>query len=522
MASWFSAEFYALIAPGTPGGIKIKQLKKYLAVILGTAILMVFTICAATLYQSYRQTRMAAVSNASNVTLVAQRAISRNIEILSLSLDTLAYRYQHPLSGRPLTPSQRYAYLFGSTANASHITVMAIIDANGNVRASSRGPAAQTVVNYADRAYFTVHRDRPDQGLFISRPIQASLGNELPVVVLSKRLSGEDGHFDGIVVMALDLAYFRDLFMGLSLGDDGVISLYSDDGVAYMRVPYKASIIGRNVGDTANFQRLKSMLAEDDGNFFARATADGVKRLYTFRRIPGSPLVVFVGRSEESIFDNWYETLYAVLLSLGAFAILAGVLLLHVRQELRKRVAAEKQLEELARTDGLTGLLNRRALDEALVATWERCRRNPTASFSVLFIDVDYFKAYNDTYGHEMGDAVLQEVAAALKENLPRHTDWAGRYGGEEFVVLLEQTDEHGALLMAQRLCEAVYSRLIVHSASPLRVLTVSVGVSTLRRERHQRVEDVLNAADEALYLAKSAGRNRVFFAHPDMGGVAR
>ncbi|HCF4815155.1 TPA: GGDEF domain-containing protein, partial [Pseudomonas aeruginosa] len=92
----------------------------------------------------------------------------------------------------------------------------------------------------------------------------------------------------------------------------------------------------------------------------------------------------------------------------------------------------------------------------------------------------------------------------------PRHTDCAGRYGGEEFVVLLELTDAEGARLMAQRLCDAVYSRLIVHAASPLRVLTISVGVATLQRGLHHRVEDVLNAADAALYRAKRDGRNTV------------
>ncbi|MFX5562628.1 hypothetical protein ABTD73_19445, partial [Acinetobacter baumannii] len=86
--------------------------------------------------------------------------------------------------------------------------------------------------NYGDRAYFTAHRDADNVGLYVSRPIQASLGNELQVVVLSKRLFNDDGSFGGVVVMALDLAYFRDLFEGLSLGADGVISLYSDDGVA--------------------------------------------------------------------------------------------------------------------------------------------------------------------------------------------------------------------------------------------------------------------------------------------------
>jgi predicted signal transduction protein with EAL and GGDEF domain len=105
------------------------------------------------------------------------------------------------------------------------------------------------------------------------------------------------------------------------------------------------------------------------------------------------------------------QDLYAVILSLFIFALLSAYLLSHVRQELRRRVAIEKRLEELALTDGLTGLLNRRALDEALQATWERCRRNLNSTFSVLFIDVDYFKLYNDSYGHKLGDEVLREVA---------------------------------------------------------------------------------------------------------------
>lgn len=498
---------------GKAGGNKIKQLKKYLVVVLGIAMLMVIAMCASTLYQSYRQTRLAAVDNAGNVTLIAQRAISRNMEVLSLSLDTLAYRYQHPLGAGRLNDAQRYAYLFGSTANVSHISVMAIIDAHGRVQASSRRRQGDAAPNYADRAYFTVHRDSANAGLYVSKPILANLpnlGNDVRVVVLSKRLFNEDGSFAGIVVMALNLSYFRELFEGLSLGADGVISLYSDDGVAYMRIPFNEQIIGRDLSGSSNFQRIQSALRHEEGSFFARANSDGVERLYTFRRIPDSPLIVFVGYAEQAIFKNWRKTLYAVIISLFIFALLSAYLLSHVRQELRRRVAIERRLEELAQTDGLTGLLNRRALDEALQATWERCRRNLNSTFSVLFIDVDYFKPYNDTYGHKLGDGVLQEVAKTISDNLPRHTDCAGRYGGEEFVVLLELTDTEGARLMAQRLCDAVYSRLIVHASSPLRVVTISVGVATLQRAHHHRVEDVLNAADAALYRAKRDGRNAV------------
>jgi type II secretory pathway pseudopilin PulG len=148
---------------GICGGTKIKQLKKYLVVVLGIAMLMVVAMCASTLYQSYRQTRLSAVANAGNVTLISQRAISRNLEVLSLALDTLAYRYQHPISGRRLDDAQRYAYLFGSAASVSHISVMAVHRPQGwywPVRAGVREPAP----NYGDRAYFTAHRDSANVG----------------------------------------------------------------------------------------------------------------------------------------------------------------------------------------------------------------------------------------------------------------------------------------------------------------------------------------------------------------------
>lgn len=469
---------------------------------------MVVAICGSTLYQGYHQTSLAAVNNAKNVTLVAQRAISRNLEILTLSLDTLAYRYQHPLPARALQESQLQAYLFGGTANASHITVMAVLDAEGKVKASSRRRAGDTSPVYADRTYFTVHRDSPDVGLYISHPIAANLGNELKVVVLSKRLTRLNGSFDGVVVMALDLAYFRELFSGLALGPEGVISLYSDTGVAYMRLPYEESIIGRDLSASDGYRRIKSMLSKDEGSFFSHSNHDSVNRLYTFRRVPKTSLLVFVGYAESTILKDWYETFYSVLLSLAVFTAVCALLLSNIRNEFRKRVSVETKLNEQVRTDGLTGLLNRRALDEILHAVWERCQRNDAATFSLLFIDVDYFKLFNDTYGHKAGDNALREVALILSKHLPRSIDCAGRYGGEEFVVLLEETPEDGAMLVAKRLCDAIRASRIEHLSSPLQTLTASIGVATFRRNKHNRVEDVVNAADGALYRAKHSGRN--------------
>jgi hypothetical protein len=162
---------------GICGGKKIKQLKKYLVVVLGIAMLMVVAMCASTLYQSYRQTRLSAVANAGNVTLISQRAISRNLEVLSLSLDTLAYRYQHPISGRawmmpsamPICSAARPASAISGHGRASAPRA-GYWPARAGVRAT-RAQLRPCLFHGASR--FSQRR------LYVSRPIQANLGNEL-------------------------------------------------------------------------------------------------------------------------------------------------------------------------------------------------------------------------------------------------------------------------------------------------------------------------------------------------------
>ncbi|MCA1326110.1 diguanylate cyclase [Herbaspirillum sp. alder98] len=452
---------------------------------------------------------MAATENAQNVTVIAQRAISRNLEILSLSLDTLAYRYREPLNHR-LSEDQRRVFLFESAPSVSHIVVMAVLGADGKPRASSLTRSNQFTRTYADRPYFTAHRDSPDLGLFISQPIRASLGNELPIIVLSKRLQKADGSFDGVVLMALDLAYFRDLFANLALGPEGVMSLYSDQGVVYMRMPYKDAVIGSDLGVTSDFQRTRAHFAAHQGSFLARSRQDGVQRLYTFTRVPHTQLMVFVGNADAAIYKEWYESFYSTLFVLAAFGCVCAVLYKRLRQEFHARAAIERQLTQLARTDTLTGLLNRRAIDELLGAAWGRHQQHPAGGFCILFIDIDYFKLYNDTYGHKAGDAALRAVAQSAAGALARSSDHAARYGGEEFIVLLGDTDQEGALHVAQRIRAAIHACAIVHERSPLGVVTASIGLACLRRDRHRRIEDVINAADEALYRSKSAGRDRV------------
>ncbi len=467
---------------------------------------MMCGLCAWVLYRSHEEARHYAVETSQNITLIAQRDIVRNIEILSLSLDALANRYQNAMYAT-LTHNQQHSYLFGSTLAAKHVVVMAVLDRTGKVAVSSLpGAPANT---YGDRPYFTIQRDQPDVGLYISKPIVAKFAQDLRVIVLSKRLSKADGSFDGVVVMALDLAYFRELFSGVALGENGVMSLYSGDGVVYMRLPYSQSLIGRDVSSSAGFLQIRSLMQQDSGSFFARAVNDGVRRLYAFRRIPETQLVVFVGRAEKDIYKHWTDNLYTIVTMMFLFVLVCMVLFLVLRKELKKRVEAEEKLRQLARIDGLTGLLNRRALDDMLRDLWNRNRRS-NGIFSILFIDVDYFKFYNDTYGHQKGDDVLVSVARAISVQLPRSADIAARYGGEEFIAVLPETDQGGAVVVGEKIRRAIEALQIPHSKSQSGHVTASIGVATYEHGVHDSIDAVLNAADGALYAAKGRGRNNV------------
>ena len=171
-------------------------------------------------------------------------------------------------------------------------------------------------------------------------------------------------------------------------------------------------------------------------------------------------------------------------------------------------IADNRRLEELAHTDPLTKTLNRRALNERLAAEMERVRRYST-TLSLLLIDLDHFKQVNDTHGHLAGDDVLIEIAALL-HRVVRAVDVVARYGGEEFIVVLPETGAQGAEAFAERLRELIEAQAFVTSRStPIR-LTSSIGVSTFPGFGVESVEDLLANADQALYRAKSEGRNRV------------
>jgi diguanylate cyclase (GGDEF)-like protein len=174
-------------------------------------------------------------------------------------------------------------------------------------------------------------------------------------------------------------------------------------------------------------------------------------------------------------------------------------------------------LRNLASVDALTGIANRRHFDRVMPLEWRYCQRH-NFPLSVLMIDVDYFKLYNDRLGHQSGDVCLQAIAATITKNLRRPHDLAARYGGEEFICLMPETDRDGAKARAEEIRSAVELLGLPHPASKTApVVTVSVGAASANPGEADTWMDLTFRADQALYAAKAAGRNRVSVAGGDV-----
>lgn len=181
-------------------------------------------------------------------------------------------------------------------------------------------------------------------------------------------------------------------------------------------------------------------------------------------------------------------------------------------KELSELKAANFNLENLSYTDGLTGISNRRNFDSYIEMSWNNCL-NSNKPLSLIMMDIDYFKLYNDNYGHIKGDDCLKAVAKELSKSAKRTLDLSARYGGEEFVIILPETHKDGAEIIAEEIRKNIINLDIPHEYSPIsKNVTLSLGVTTMVPNNQHTISEFINDADKALYEAKSLGRNRTCF----------
>jgi diguanylate cyclase (GGDEF)-like protein len=448
-------------------------------------------ICASVMLDMRRGEEELARRTLENLASSIDADINRNIEVYDLSLRAVVSGMLMP-EIKDVSKQIRHLILFDHAATAKHFGAIQVYDANGRltIDASTLDPVPD---NRGDEEFFLAHRDDPDIGLFISRPM---LHRGAYSIVLSRRISGADGSFLGVVAGSIRFGYFHDLFGRLRLDPDDSITVLSRDGTVIMRRPFDLDVVGKNLSHVPG---VIQALSEPSGSYSGASALDGVPRLVVWRD-GTKPLVVLVGKPWSSILSLWRTEairIGAIMLALIAFVL--GVTLFLAR-EIGRRARAEDKLEELATTDALTGLRNRRKFDAVIDDEWRRAMRQKIP-LALLMIDADHFKTYNDTFGHQAGDQILVGIAICISDAVKRASDCAARYGGEEFAVLLPGLSPAEALGVAETI------RLKVQQWSDN--TTVSIGVASLTPDAITEWSALLEAADKALYAAKANGRNR-------------
>lgn len=367
--------------------------------------------------------------------------------------------------------------------------------------------------NNADRDYFIYHREHTGRQIRIGSVVKSRSTEEL-IIPISRRLNFPDGSFAGVLLGTIRVDWFVRYYGDFQIDQSGALVLAKRDGTILVRRPFVEQVLGSSLADSEVFRDY--LPYANEGVVETVAVVDGTPRLYAYRALTSYPLVVQAGLSRDAILAAWRQD---VIKSIGVLLVLLLGLSLFgwvVLRQLRERIVIERALhqahqtlKDLALTDSLTGLGNRRRLDAVLDVEIARARRQgyPVA---LVMMDLDFFKAYNDRYGHLAGDQCLRRVAEVLGQALKRPADLAVRYGGEEFTLLLPDTDGHGAGLIVQETLQQLRRLAIEHAGSPFGVVSASAGIAVAHPAQQPISSQALVAeADAALYEAKRQGRDR-------------
>lgn len=367
----------------------------------------------------------------------------------------------------------------------------------------------------------------PDAKIHVRETVDLRSGDTRVFETTKVPVSDVDGQVIGLVGITRDITDAvqaelrlhenqRLLVSILSKMTDGV-ALFDEDGrLVYCNDQYHAffsrtqdvRVPGAKLTDilrAAAARREQLDIPEDDVEDWVQMVAGGMMR---------------GGEEEVRLFDG--RAIIArtrVVPGLGSVSVASDITDMRLTE--KKLAGLVGEMETLARTDALTGIVNRRAFDEELEREVARSRRN-AQPVSLIILDVDHFKAFNDFHGHPEGDICLKRVANILRAQVRRGADLLARYGGEEFCVVLPDTDEDGALVFAEELRSAIEAAGIEHGASEAGQVTASLGVATLPAGvTGLSASDLLKMADIALYGAKRSGRNRVMQHSRLLGSVA-
>ncbi len=441
--------------------------------------------------------------------------------------------------------------------NLPWITSLMIAGGDGHVQCATRNELIG--LDLSGRAYFQKAKHGHD---VVFSDFLFAIATDLPIVIAAYPVSAIRDDSDAVIVAGVSLNWLSKI-MG-NLGDRPGISgvLIDSTGVVLAAPPDAADMVGHSLDSIPLLSSIASRAidsSEDKGSI-SFVAADGSSRVVNFARIPGTQSRLIISIDEGKVTAAINRDIRTAYLQLGfvCLFVLLGALVAaekliinpidmmaamakrfgqgdrtarvahnHLPSEFvplarafnamaaqlgereRELIATNDRLTVMASIDMLSGLANRRGFQSRLDFEWVKAQQH-NSELSLLMIDVDHFKLFNDTYGHPEGDACLSKLGETLAGIAADNMGIAGRYGGEEFCLLLPNTDTARALEIGELVRKAVWDQALPHSTSAYQAVTVSVGVASSRPNDAQRPGDLIEAADAALYAAKRRGRNAV------------
>lgn len=377
---------------------------------------------------------------------------------------------------------------------------------------------------YADSAgneYLGHHRQHSELQPYIGMGAGKQANGD-SIMGVSRRINLPDGRFGGVVLATVRLDYFRKFYEEFSIGEQGAILMQSAAGRIVLKRPFDGDVSEIETRPSPFFSEALAAVKIKETR--ASQGQDGKSRIISYRKITEYPLVVSTALSQDEALKGWRSDGCLQIAALSALILLIGFLGCRMIRQLTSRLIIEEEFKEssdelkesnqllthLALQDGLTGLANRRSFDDALLVEFSRAQRAGN-SLGLMMIDVDFFKQYNDIYGHVAGDECLKKIARVVATGMRRAGDLAARYGGEEMVLLLPGSDIDGAVSLAETIRHGIENVGVPHIGSPLCKVTASIGVAVFSLIKMETMAvTLLNAADHALYKAKASGRNNV------------
>jgi diguanylate cyclase (GGDEF)-like protein len=441
--------------------------------------------------------------------------------------------------------------------NLPWIRAVMIVGKEGRVQCSTNN--ALVGLDLSDRAYLKKARETRD---FVFSDFLIGKANNKPIMMSAYPVSAINDDSDSVIVAGVNLDWMSKLMSSLG-GRPGISAVLVDSaGVVLAAPPDQAGMIGRALDTVPLLSAIaaKAIGSDKADGSLSFIAADGSKRAVNFAGIPGTQSRLIVSMDESKVsaaINREIRTAYLQLgfvclfVLLGALVgaerliiqpieIMAGMakrfgqgdwsvratrnrlpaefiplarafnaMAAQLAERERELVATNDRLTVIASIDMLSGLANRRGFQSRLDFEWLRARQYDS-ELSLLMIDVDHFKLFNDTYGHPEGDVCLSRLGETLSGVAAETMGFAGRYGGEEFCLLLPNTGASRALEIGEMVRAAVQNLAMPHATSHYQTVTVSVGVACTRPNDAQQPGDLIEAADAALYAAKHRGRNAV------------